>query len=77
MAVFDRVKLRPTLILDRQELSPQDLARLRTSLELACPDPWGRVLELELGGVVVARGRLLRRGKSTWFKVGEILGGEA
>jgi flagellar motor switch/type III secretory pathway protein FliN len=76
MSAFDRVKLPTSVILERRSLGPGDLARLQTSADLAIDDPWRRELELEVGGAVVARGRLVRRGGRTWFKVTAVAGEE-
>lgn len=63
-----RVRLETQVVLERRSLSLRDLDRIgREGLEAT--DPFGREVELKAGGALVARGRLVRRGDRTWFRV--------
>jgi hypothetical protein len=64
------VKLAGATIVHRTSMSPIEVAELRTKkeYELAAEK---NIVELELGGVVVAHGKLVTKGKNTYFKVWE------
>jgi hypothetical protein len=67
--LFDRIRLPTRIIVHRFALSANDLADVVQKGELA---PAGEaVCALEAGGQVLARGRIVRRRGTYWFKVTE------
>jgi hypothetical protein len=67
--ILDRVTLPTRIIVKRMELTAAALAQVLQSGELSPAD--GGVCELEAGGQVLARGRIVKRGGKFWFKVTE------
>jgi hypothetical protein len=67
--ILDRVKLPTRVIVHRSAMSAATLAAVVQKGELAPGD--GRACELEAGGQVLARGRIVRRRGEWYFKVTE------
>jgi hypothetical protein len=68
------VTLPATVIVHRQKLSPASVGRIMEQGSFA---PAGEeVCELEVGGKLIARGKIIRRGGASWFKVTEMAKGE-
>ena len=65
--LFDRVTLPTRLIVHRAELTAADLAAIVQRGEYAPVE--GAVCELEAGGQILARGRMVRRRGEWFFKV--------
>ena len=63
----DRIKLPTRVVVNRGELSPADVAAIKAAGEYT-PDNEG-VCELEVGGMILARGRVIKRRGHTYFKV--------
>jgi len=67
--MLDRVILPTRIIVNRVELTPTALAQVLQSGEIS---PGGSpVCELEAGGQVLARGRVVKRRGTYWFEVTE------
>ena len=68
------VTLPAAVIVHRQMLSPAAVGGI---MERGSFTPSGEdVCELEVGGKLIARGRIIRRGGASWFKVTEMAKGE-
>jgi hypothetical protein len=73
--IASQVTLPTTVIVHRQKLSPSAVGGI---IEQAAYTPSGDdVCELEVGGKLIARGRIVRRRGAGWFKVIEMAKGEA
>lgn len=66
---LERIRIPTRIIVHRSELTPNALADIVRTRTLTPAD--GAVCELEAGGKIVARGRIVRRRGAYWFKVGE------
>jgi hypothetical protein len=74
-AIAREVSLPTSVILRRLSLSPGTIADIAERVSFT---PEGGVTcELEVGGLLVARGRIVRRQGKSWFKVTEIEEGGA
>lgn len=69
-----RIALPSCVVIRRLKLSPRDVGVMTESATFT---PSGdEVCELEVGGVVVARGKMVRKRGESWFKVTEMAKGE-
>ncbi|MBA7682456.1 hypothetical protein ES703_90806 [subsurface metagenome] len=69
--VAEKVKLDTRIVLHRTRLSPEDMAVIRQSKEYGPIPREQEVCELEVGGQVIARGRIIRKKGAWYFKVRE------
>lgn len=69
----EKIMIRPTLILDRKELSPMELAEIQNTGSLRGGK--SSLFELEAQGVTIARGKLMKRKGKHYFKILETAGG--
>ena len=67
----EKVKLDTRIVLHRTGLSPEDMAVIRQSKEYGPIPREQEVCELEVGGQVIARGRIIRKKGAWYFKVRE------
>ena len=67
--VLERIRIPTRVIVHRLELTPGALADIVRTGTFKPSD--GAVCELEAGGKVIARGKIVRRRGAYWFKVGE------
>jgi hypothetical protein len=73
--IASTVSLLSAVIAHRQKLNPADIGRI---MEAKSFSPSGEdVCELEVGGRLVARGKMIRRRGKMYFKVTETAKGEA
>jgi len=68
--ILDRIKLPTRAIVQRVPLTPSALGALARDGALAAEG--GTTCELESGGQIIARGRIVRRRGEYFFKVQEI-----
>jgi hypothetical protein len=68
-SLYDRITLPTRIIVNRSALTPAALSDAVRMGEYA--PPRGDTCELEAGGQVLARGRIVRRGGEYYFKVRE------
>ena len=66
-SLLERLKLSTRIIVNRTELSPASLEEIVRAGELA--PAGGDTCELEAGGQVLARGKIVKRRGSFFFKV--------
>ncbi len=71
--ISERISISTALILERRRLSASELDAIESSGTYA--PSLGAICELEAGGQVVARGKIVRRGGKSFFKVTETGGG--
>jgi hypothetical protein len=64
---LDRISVPTRIVVHRSELSTTALAQVIRNGEFA-PEA-GRTCELEAGGQIIARGRIVRRRGESWFRV--------
>ncbi len=67
----DAIKLDAEVVVHRSSMSLADVAELRVKKELGHSTRNNEIAELEVGGIVAARGRLVRKGKNVYFRVTE------
>ena len=72
---LERIPLPTRIVVNRMNLTAEDLARLLRAGELTADGDPG--CELEVGGQIVARGRMVRRRGGWYFKVLRMKGEEA
>jgi hypothetical protein len=70
----DKIMIRPALILDRKELSPAELAEIQNNGRLSSTD--ASLFELEVQGLTIARGKLIKKKGKYYFKIIETAGGK-
>jgi hypothetical protein len=63
------VKLAPRIVVQRTELTPQDLVEIRGAGKYGPLAQKDRICELEVGGQLLARGKIVRRRGELCFKV--------
>jgi hypothetical protein len=68
-SIAGRVKLPTRVVIHRSTMSPSRLGELRSRGEYGPIPADQRVCELEVGGQILARGRIVRRGRRRYFKV--------
>jgi len=68
-----RIKLPARVVLHRTVLTPREIARIKSGERTLSPDSDEAVCELEVGGQVVAKGRIVRRRGRYQFKVREVM----
>lgn len=69
--IAKRVKLKSSIILHRTRVSPADIVNIRNDKTYEIP-PKEAVCELEVGGKVVAKGKIVKKKGESYFKVEEI-----
>ncbi len=70
-----KIMIRPALILKRNNLSPADLAEIQDTGSLTgIKDPR---FELEVQGVTIARGKLIKKKGKHYLKIIETAGGKS
>ena len=71
--IAERVHVTPRVILRRTEKKVADLQAQLEGGTVRLEDLGGEVCELEVGGQVLAKGRLVRRKGKCWFCMTEVL----
>ena len=69
-SVLDRVTVIPRVVVHRSRVAAGALGEILRQGGFEPED--GGVCDLEAGGVVIARGRVVRRGGSHWFQIVEM-----
>jgi hypothetical protein len=70
----DALVLETDIVLARARLSPLAIARARRAGRLEMRAEEGGRAFLEVGGVLVAEGKIVKRGGRSYLKVGRLLG---
>jgi flagellar motor switch/type III secretory pathway protein FliN len=64
-----RIRLPAEVVVHRTTLSPADLVETRKNGRFVASDREGDTCELEVGGQVVAIGKIVKKGKNWYFRV--------
>ena len=68
----DKIMIRPSLILDRKELSPSELVEIQNKGSLS--QTKSSIFELDAQGLTIARGKLIKKRGKYYFKIIEMAG---
>jgi len=68
----DKIMIRPSLILDRKELSPSELVEIQKKGTL--DKTKSSIFELNAQGLTIARGKLIKKRGKYYFKIIEMAG---
>lgn len=72
-----RLRLPTRAIVTRSEMSPLEAARLGDKGELEIEALEGGLALLEMGGIAIAEGRIIKRRGSSFFRVERLFGAES
>lgn len=75
-AIAEKVQLESNVILHRQELSAEDLMNIESEGEFSVGIKDNEQYELEVNGLTVATGRIIKKKGEHYFKVFQIKKGE-
>ncbi len=67
-AMAGKIEVRPDVVLHRTNLSPGDLAAIRRRGAYGPVPERERVCELQVNGITLAQGKIIRRGGEYYFK---------
>lgn len=70
------VKLNADIIIRKTELSPDELAAIRDEGKYVFREK-NKIYEMEIGGEVMARGKIVKKKNGYFFKITDILGGRS
>ena len=68
-----RVKVRPKIVIHRNQLSPDDLVSIKKTQTYPEIPKKEEVCELEIDGKVLGRGRIIKKGGEYYFKLIELV----
>ncbi|MEI6875256.1 MAG: hypothetical protein WCL50_09030 [Spirochaetota bacterium] len=71
----DRVILDTDIVLERTSLSPLAIARGRRAGRMEFKAAEGGTVFLEVGGTLVAEGRIVRKGGKNWLRITRLAAG--
>ena len=71
--VAERIKLPARVVLHRTVLTPREIARIKSGERTLSPDSEEAVCELEVGGRIVATGRIVKKRGKYQFRVREVM----
>ncbi len=70
-----KIKLPTRVVIQRTQLTPGEMMQIKEKGEYGPIPRREQICELEAGGRVLARGKIVRRGGEYFFKVSESYGG--
>ncbi|MDC7234010.1 MAG: hypothetical protein PQJ58_12325 [Spirochaetales bacterium] len=68
----DKITIRPSLILDRQEISSEEMMEIQEKGSLKITKT--SIFELDAQGLTIARGKLIKKRGKYYFKITEMAG---
>jgi len=71
-AIAEKIRLESRIVLQRTKLSPGDLVEISKKKEYGPVPQDERLCELEVGGLVLAKGRIVKKRGEYYFKVTEM-----
>jgi hypothetical protein len=76
-ALAEKVKLVPRIVVQRASLTPRELLEIRRAGNFGPVPEKEQICELEVGGVVLARGKIISRRGKVYFRTLQSVESEA
>lgn len=72
-SLAEQIRLKPRIVVQRTIIKPRDLLNIRKRQQYGPIPDNERICELEVGGQVLARGKIIRRRGEYFFKILEVV----